>query len=69
MNSNDTALLPQSVVKARVGRHEQTLMRWRKDPTLNFPQPVTIRGRLYWHASELQNWLMSRQGVADETTA
>ena len=33
-----------------------TVMRWRTDPTLGFPQPIELNGRQYWKAAELREW-------------
>ena len=36
--------------------HPNTIARWRKDVTLNFPHAVKVRGRLYWDAIEVKRW-------------
>ena len=44
---NETRLLPDSKVAARYDVSAMTLWRWDRDPRLNFPKPIRIRGRKY----------------------
>lgn len=40
-------------VRKRYGVSPQTLIKWVKDETLNFPKPLSIRRRNFWHPEEL----------------
>ncbi|WP_320202404.1 helix-turn-helix transcriptional regulator [Agrobacterium rosae] len=42
---------------------KMTLYRWCKDPELNFPKPVKIRGQNYWLVSELNAYDSSMEGA------
>ncbi len=44
------------------GKTRMTLYRWCKDPALDFPKPVKIRGQNYWSISELDAYDASREG-------
>lgn len=49
-------------VRARYGGiGENTLLRWRTDPALGFPQPEPIRNRNYWRVADLDAWDASRK--------
>lgn len=51
-------LSPSSQVRKRCGGiSEMTLWRWRKDPRLNFPEPVTIRGRNFYDDDEVTEFI------------
>jgi predicted DNA-binding transcriptional regulator AlpA len=66
---NSPALVHATTVAELCGGvHYQTLLRWRRDPKMAFPKPITINGRLYWREQELRSWLMSRE-VANESAA
>jgi hypothetical protein len=55
------ALLPRAkVAKDRYGRSVKTLDRWSKDPELQFPAPVDIRGFKYFREADLIAWDRSR---------
>ena len=47
----------------------QTLIRWTRDETLGFPQPLRIRGRNFWNVAELdafdqrQRTFLSQEGI------
>lgn len=45
------------------GKTRMTLHRWCKDPDLNFPKPVKIRGQNYWVAAELDAYDSSMEGA------
>lgn len=34
-----------------------TLFRWRSDPKLKFPKPITIRGQHYFRRDKVEKWL------------
>lgn len=40
-------------VRKRYGVTAQTLIKWVKDEALNFPKPLSIRRRNFWHPEEL----------------
>jgi predicted DNA-binding transcriptional regulator AlpA len=46
-------LLPDHKVLDRYSISPMTLWRWDRDPGLNFPKPIRIRGRKYRDESEL----------------
>jgi predicted DNA-binding transcriptional regulator AlpA len=54
--TDNQKLIPDPQVAKDVGRTLRTLARWDKDPELNFPKPVVIRGRKYRRADELAAW-------------
>lgn len=57
-------LSPSSRVRERCGGiSEMTLWRWRHDPDLDFPIPVTIRGRNFYDDDEITEFL-NRQKTA-----
>jgi predicted DNA-binding transcriptional regulator AlpA len=41
---------------------DMTLWRWRRDPDLQFPEPVIIRRRNFYRASEIAGFI-ERQGT------
>ena len=41
-----------------------TFTKLRADPREGFPQPINVRGRLFWRTSEIDDWLMSRPKVS-----
>jgi predicted DNA-binding transcriptional regulator AlpA len=43
-------------VDRRYKRSPQTRWRWSKDPTLNFPKPIKIKGRLLYRLSEIEEF-------------
>jgi predicted DNA-binding transcriptional regulator AlpA len=54
--SNEDEYLTGADVDRRYKRSAQTRWRWSKDPTLNFPKPIKIKGRLLYRLSELVEW-------------
>jgi len=40
----------------RYKRSSQTRWRWSKDPSLGFPKPIRIKGRLLYRKSEIEEW-------------
>jgi hypothetical protein len=49
-------LLPTLAVAKRYGVTSRTIIRWRDDPALSFPQPEKINLRLYWRELRLSAW-------------
>jgi predicted DNA-binding transcriptional regulator AlpA len=47
------SLIPDPIVAKRYHVSFTTLWRWDRDPDLNFPKPIRIRGRKYRDADEL----------------
>ena len=56
-------MLPQDLItssrvrKACGGICDMTLWRWRRDPDLQFPEPVTIRGRNFYRADQIAEFI------------
>jgi predicted DNA-binding transcriptional regulator AlpA len=66
LTESSPALIHGAAVSALCGGvHYQTLLRWRRDPELNFPKPITINGRLYWRESDIAAWVRSREEVSN----
>ena len=40
-----------------------TFTKLRADEREGFPQPINVRGRLFWNPSEIDEWLFSRPRV------
>ena len=38
------------------GVSSMTIWRWRQDPSLSFPRPITVRHRNFWSMSALRAW-------------
>jgi predicted DNA-binding transcriptional regulator AlpA len=53
-------------VDHRYGVSSMTRWRWLNDPELGFPQPLRIRGRLFFSLTEIEDWerLMAARRVA-----
>ncbi len=45
--------IPDPLVCRRYGVSAMSIWRWDRDPNLNFPKPVNIRGRKYRNEAEL----------------
>ena len=57
MAETEQILLTARDVETRYGGvSRNTLFRWQRDPELEFPRPVVIRGRRYWRIEELAAW-------------
>jgi predicted DNA-binding transcriptional regulator AlpA len=62
-------LVSSSRVRERCGGiSEMTLWRWRKDSNLNFPIPVTIRGRNFYDDDEIAEFLSSQKSASLAST-
>jgi predicted DNA-binding transcriptional regulator AlpA len=58
-------LIPDPRVANRYGVSQMTLWRWDRDPELNFPKPIRIRGRKYRNAEELDAFDAQRTAERD----
>jgi hypothetical protein len=68
--SKQRKLIPDSkVAKERYGVSAMTLWRWDRDPELNFPKPIRIRGRKYRDADELDGFDACRAALRQEEAA
>jgi predicted DNA-binding transcriptional regulator AlpA len=56
MDDVEDKLVAQPKLAARHDCSLQTIWRRRKDPKLNFPEPVVINGRNFYWLSELEQW-------------
>jgi hypothetical protein len=52
--------LSTAQVAKRYTRTRRTIERWERDPNLNFPKPLVIRGRKYRDEAELEAWERAR---------
>lgn len=70
MSETEQILLTSRDVETRYGRvSRNTLFRWQRDPKLDFPRPVVIRGRRYWRLEELTAWEDRLLGNTEEGAA
>jgi predicted DNA-binding transcriptional regulator AlpA len=51
-----TELVPAPALAAEIGIHRRSLARWLKDESLGLPEPLKIRGRLFFRREEIENW-------------
>ena len=67
MAETEQILLTARDVETRYGGvSRNTLFRWQRDPELDFPRPVVIRGRHYWRVEELAAWEDCHLGDTEE---
>jgi predicted DNA-binding transcriptional regulator AlpA len=52
----DVYLTSRQVCERYGDMHEQTLWRWGRDPKLEFPSPLKIKGRNLWSERALIVW-------------
>jgi predicted DNA-binding transcriptional regulator AlpA len=52
-------LVPARIAAAECHVSRRTIGRWVLDAELNFPAPVEINKRLYFHRAELEAWKLS----------
>jgi hypothetical protein len=52
--------LSTAEVARRYTKTRRTIERWERDPELNFPKPLIIRGRKYRDEAELAAWERAR---------
>ena len=70
MKQTANALLPRKwVANHRYQRAPKTLDRWSKDPDVNFPTPVDIRGLKYYREAELDEFDRSRSSPSPKVDA
>jgi predicted DNA-binding transcriptional regulator AlpA len=62
LNSADTCRA--CGVKSRMA-----LWRWQRDPTVNFPPPISMNGRNYWRASDVARWKTEKAVAASAKSA
>ena len=61
----DIHLIPQPRAQELLGVSAMTLWRWQKDAA--FPEAKTIRGRKYFRAVDIEEWIANQQ--SNETRA
>jgi predicted DNA-binding transcriptional regulator AlpA len=64
----DKRLLPDRKVCERYSVSQMTLWRWDRDPQLNFPRAIRIRGRKYRDEGELDAFDAAQVRDADIAT-
>ncbi len=57
----DRQLLPARRVWERYGIADRTLDRWLTRSALEFPKPIVVNKRRYWHEDELIAWERGRR--------
>jgi predicted DNA-binding transcriptional regulator AlpA len=62
-------LIPDCRVRERYSISVMTLWRWDRDPNLNFPKAIHIRGRKYRDESELDAFDASRRAASRRAAA
>jgi predicted DNA-binding transcriptional regulator AlpA len=67
MSDNPDEYLTTADLKRRYNRSSQTFWRWNNDPELGFPKPITIKNRLFYRRSEIEEW--ERRMAASRTKA
>lgn len=55
-----SALIPKPNLARELGVSSRTVSRWMLDREVDFPKPVSIRGRLYFDRSSVEVWKASR---------
>lgn len=58
------ALIPKPNLARELGVSSCTLSRWMLDADVDFPKPVSIRGRLYFDRPSVEVWKSSRLRAA-----
>jgi predicted DNA-binding transcriptional regulator AlpA len=48
-------------LRQRYGVTEMTLWRWERDPLLEFPRPLIIKGKKFYDQAELEAWEAQRR--------
>jgi predicted DNA-binding transcriptional regulator AlpA len=51
------------------GVSDMTVWRWLHDPELDFPQPIYIRRRRYWHEAEILAWIAAQAKTSAKAAA
>jgi predicted DNA-binding transcriptional regulator AlpA len=62
MKYDEDAMISAPRVRAKFGITEMTLYRWVHDADLGFPQPLKVRERNFFRASELLRWETEQAG-------
>ena len=65
--TNASTMLPGPKVSARYGITGRTLNRWKYNPDLDFPQPITINHRDYYDERALEIWERQRAAASRKT--
>jgi hypothetical protein len=47
-------LVPDVVIRREFGVSAMSIFRWERDPSLDFPRPVIIRGRRYFFRDQIE---------------
>ena len=58
----NAVLVPAPKLRQMLGISSVTMWRWRNDPDMGFPRPVSINDRNYFHLLDVQTWI-ERQRV------
>ncbi len=53
-------LTPKPNLARELGVSSRTLSRWLADSGVDFPRPITIRGRLYFDRASVEVWKAAR---------
>lgn len=56
--------LPVNKIAERYSVTRHAVWKWRKNPDVKFPNPITINGRDMWRISDLEKWEIERAGKA-----
>ncbi len=57
---NDELIPAPKLAKNEFDVDRRTIGRWIKNPSLGFPQPTRINGRLYFRRREIEDWKRTR---------
>jgi predicted DNA-binding transcriptional regulator AlpA len=60
INADVGALIPKPNLARELGVCPRTLSRWLTDESVDFPKPVIIRGRNYFHRAAVEAWKAAR---------
>ncbi len=55
-----SSLVPKPNLARELGVSSRTLSRWLADVEVDFPKPVVIRGRNYFHRAAVESWKSAR---------
>jgi predicted DNA-binding transcriptional regulator AlpA len=59
-----STLVPKPGLARELGVSSRTISRWIETSSVEFPRPVRIRGRLFFHRDEVVEWTAGRLRVA-----
>jgi predicted DNA-binding transcriptional regulator AlpA len=54
---NNTSLIPTATLAKELGVTRRTIARWRGRN--NFPHPICVNGRLYYHRGAIEAWKLA----------